>query len=179
LREELRRVRQYEMMIIIVPDVSEEDLPGAIDRVAGIIGGAGGTVTHLNRDSPWGRRRLAYPIRHQSRDIRDGFYVLYYFDAEAGAIVEIEREIKLFESVMRHMITHQVQPPAMPEETMDAPAEGVATEAVAEGGEAEPAAEANEETVANEPEAEAAAAKPETEVVADEPAAGEARATDD
>ncbi|MGI8475413.1 MAG: 30S ribosomal protein S6, partial [Thermomicrobiales bacterium] len=115
MRDANERVRKYELMVIFSPDVAEEELPAAIDKVSGFVSTFGGTVTTVLRDSPWGRRRLAYPIRFTGRDIRDGFYVLYYFDADSLTIVEIERELKLFDRVMRHMLIIQVAPLIVPE----------------------------------------------------------------
>lgn len=114
LRNEFRSARQYELMTIFAPDVAEEELQGAIDHVSGIVTTAGGTITLINRESPWGRRRLAYPIRHESRDVRDGIYVLYYFDGDAERIVEIERDLKLATNVIRYMVTKQVGEQMLP-----------------------------------------------------------------
>lgn len=122
MRDATERVRKYELMVIFSPDVAEEELPAAIDKVAGFVSTFGGTVTTVLRDSPWGRRRLAYPIRFTGRDIRDGFYVLYYFDADSLTIVEIERELKLFDRVMRHMLILQVAPLIVPEAPPEAAA---------------------------------------------------------
>ncbi|MGH2550329.1 MAG: 30S ribosomal protein S6, partial [Thermomicrobiales bacterium] len=78
-------MRPYELMTILAPDVPEDELTPAIDTIASYITRFDGTITAINRESPWGRRRLSYPIRYQSRDVRDGFYVLWYFEAEPEA----------------------------------------------------------------------------------------------
>jgi small subunit ribosomal protein S6 len=106
LRETTRVPRSYELMIIIAPDVTEDELPGVIDRVGGYITGAEGDITGTLRESPWGRRRLAYAIRHSGRDVRDGFYTVYHFDAPPTAIADIERELRLTDQVMRFLVTH-------------------------------------------------------------------------
>src|SRR5690242_3012344 len=74
LREIQQRIRSYELMAVFSPDVNEDELPGAIERVGSYIEQAGGTIISTNHESPWGRRRLAYPIRYQGRDVRDGYY---------------------------------------------------------------------------------------------------------
>jgi small subunit ribosomal protein S6 len=107
-------------MTVFAPDIPEEEIQTTIDRVVGYITTASGEVTEVNRDSPWGRRRLAYPIRHASRDVRDGFYTLYHFLVAPHRVDEIEREIKLNDRIMRHMVTQYTPRPV--EET--APAEG-------------------------------------------------------
>ncbi len=151
-------VRNYELMAVLSPDVSEEDLPAAIEQIAGHIAAAGGTVTSTHRDSPWGRRRLAYPIRHNGRDVRDGYFVLYYMDLESPKVVELERELKLNDRVIRHLIAQQVAPAPVPEP----PAEAVE-------GETEPAPAGTVEVAA--PEAPAALA---AEAVEPAPAASDA-----
>jgi small subunit ribosomal protein S6 len=128
---EYKRVRDYELMVIFHPELSEEDLGSESGKVEEHITGVSGTIRLVNREAPWGRRRLAYPIRHGSRDIRDGVYVLYYFSAESGQIEEIEREIKLQDRIIRYLLTQQTVPTMEP-----APAEGEGEE----GGEAQVAA---------------------------------------
>ena len=126
MRLALPRVRQYELMTIFSPEVSEEDLVGAIEHVTTIVADAGGTVTLINRESPWGRRRLAYPIRYNSRDVRDGLYVLYYLDIDASKVIEVERDLKLTETIMRYMVTQQVAPQMIPASELEAAAAAIA-----------------------------------------------------
>ena len=97
------------------PDIPEENLTGAIERVSEIIATSGGTVTSVARESPWGRPRLAYPIRHEGRDVRDGIYALYYFELDASKVVEIERDLKLTTNILRFMVTHKIAIPPQPE----------------------------------------------------------------
>ena len=112
---EYKRSRDYELMVIFHPELSEEDVVSEADRVQGYLTSAEASVTHVNRDAPWGRRRLAYPIRHGGRDLRDGIYALYYFNAESGRIVDVEREIKLNDRIIRYLLTQQIAPIAEPE----------------------------------------------------------------
>lgn len=126
------RVRSYELMVIFHPETEDEALAEQIDRVRSYVTGVDGTVTVVNRDNPWGRRRLAYPIRHESRDLRDGIYVLVYFDAEASRTFEIERELKLNTRIIRYMLIQQSTPtmePPAPVEAAAPPADGQAVSA--------------------------------------------------
>jgi len=174
---DFKRSRDYELMVIFHPELSEEDLVSEGGKVEAHINGVDGSIRLVNREAPWGRRRLAYPIRNGGRDIRDGVYVLYYFTAESGKIEEIEREIKLQDRIIRYLLTQQTTPlmepaPAEGEEA----AEGAAQEAPA-GAEEAPSAEAEapagaeaessaaaEAPASTEPEA---AAAPETEAPAE------------
>jgi small subunit ribosomal protein S6 len=115
MSSEYKRFRDYELMIILHPELSEEDVAAESERVQEYLTGADATVTHVNRNAPWGRRRLAYPIRHGGRDLRDGIYVLYYFLAETGRIEDMEREIKLNDRIIRYLLTQQIAPIAEPE----------------------------------------------------------------
>jgi small subunit ribosomal protein S6 len=92
-------------MTVFSPDVPEDEIQGTIDRVVGYITTATGAMVDVNRDSPWGRRRLAYPIRHASRDVRDGFYTLYHFQIAPHRVEDIERELKLNDRVIRYLLT--------------------------------------------------------------------------
>lgn len=158
MREIPQRVRGYELMAVFSPDVAEDELPGAIERVGGYIEQAGGAILSTNHESPWGRRRLAYPIRHQGRDVRDGYYVLYYFDIPSTQISEIDREIRLNDQLIRHILTIRGELPAPPEpeaaegesaesqpqaaaEATEAPAEATEAPAAAPTSEAEQASD--------------------------------------
>jgi small subunit ribosomal protein S6 len=99
-------VRNYELMAVLAPDIAEEAMPGELERISGYITAGGGQVTELVTTSPWGRRRLAYPIR----DYRDGFYALYNFSTEPEQIDELERELRLNNQVIRSLVTSYVAP---------------------------------------------------------------------
>lgn len=97
-------MRSYELMVIIVPQLAEEDLTGALNQVSSYITQSGGEVAQVLKDNPWGRRRLAYPIRNNSQDVRDGFYAVYQFRGEATAIPDLERNLRLNDKLLRHII---------------------------------------------------------------------------
>lgn len=122
--------RFYELMSISVPDGTPEELIETADAISGYVTAAGGRVIRASNDSPWGRRRLAYPIRHNSADLRDGFYTLYHFEIQPEGIESIEREIRLNERIIRHLLLTLAGEPVFVEEEEEA-AEGE----TAEGGE--------------------------------------------
>ena len=125
--------RFYELMSISVPDGTPEELIETADAVAGYITAAGGSILRTSNESPWGRRRLAYPIRHNSADLRDGFYTLYHFEIKPEGIEDIEREIRLNERIIRHLMLVLDNEPIFVEEVEEG-AEGEVVEAViAEG----------------------------------------------
>jgi len=101
-----REPRAYELMTILVPEIADDDLTVQLDRTSAYITNVGGTIKEVLTDSPWGRRRLAYSIRFNSQDFRDGFYAVYHFDLHPAAMNEVERELKLDTRVMRYLVVH-------------------------------------------------------------------------
>src|SRR5690606_16168292 len=108
--------RFYELMSISVPDGTPEELIETSQSVGGYIEAAGGRVLRSSNESPWGRRRLAYPIRHESTDLRDGFYTLYHFEIQPEGLESIEREIRLNERIIRHLLLQLDSEPIFVEE---------------------------------------------------------------
>ncbi|HEU0163715.1 MAG TPA: 30S ribosomal protein S6, partial [Thermomicrobiales bacterium] len=101
-----REPRAYELMVMIVPDISDEEISEELGRINGYISDIGATIKEVLTDSPWGRRRLAYSIRHNSVDYRDGYYVIYHFDTRPNSIGDMERELKLDVRVIRYLLVH-------------------------------------------------------------------------
>ena len=133
MRDQSRDARTYELMTILHPEVPEEEISGALDRISGHVAGAGGAIQETLRDSPWGRRRLAYPVRHGGRDLRDGFYTVFHFDMAPHRVEEMERELKLNTQVIRYLITTYTPKPLDPRavEEAEIAAEDAAAEAYA------------------------------------------------
>lgn len=126
LRGAIRDARTYELMTVFSPDVAEDEIQATIEAVVGYISGASGENVEFNRDSPWGRRRLAYAIRHASRDVRDGFYTLFHFEVAPHRVIDIEREIKLNDRIMRYLLTQYTPRPVDESATAEAPSEASA-----------------------------------------------------
>jgi ribosomal protein S6 len=186
LADVTRDPRAYELMAVFIPELSDEDLTLQIDRVSGYITDQNGTITEVLHDSPWGRRRLAYTMRFNSIDYRDGVYVLYHFDGIPSSITEIERELKLNTSLMRYLLVHndplageKVRPGSLEEGA----AEATPADEGAEETESAAPAEAAPAVAETPPEAPAAAeAAPVEEApapAAEEPAVAEATPAED
>ena len=90
-------MRQYELIIVIHPEKSDGDADPLIEAVGNWVKGLDGEVSQVDN---WGRRRLAYPVQHQ----REGLYVLFKLMLVPESIVELERNLRLSEPVMRHLI---------------------------------------------------------------------------
>lgn len=96
-------MRRYELMLVFRPDVADDRAQAVIDRATRTAAGAGGQIIKV---SPWGRRRLAYPIE----GYREGSYHIILFDAPAEVVAEIERALNITEEVMRHMVVRIERP---------------------------------------------------------------------
>jgi ribosomal protein S6 len=152
-------------MAILLPDLSEEDLTAAIDRVSGYITDATGEIREILQDSPWGRRRLAYTIRFNGTDYRDGYYVIWHYDLVPSTMGDIERELKLDTRVIRYLIVHEDPKWGSPQEREAA---AIAAAAPPEDADA-PAEDAPEGAETTEPVAEVAVVEAEVaEAVAEE-----------
>lgn len=153
MRESTRAPRKYELMTILHPEVEEESLPGELDRILGYITTIGGELIESLRESPWGRRRLAYPIRSGGKDVRDGYYTVWHFTAAPNQLLDLERELKLNTQVIRYIIVTWEPKPLDPKEVEAA--EIAAEEAAAA---AYAAAQAAQAAAEDEADSEAAAA---------------------
>jgi small subunit ribosomal protein S6 len=91
-------MRRYELMLLLRPDLEDDKLQSAVEKVTRAIVNGGGS---LSKVSPWGKRRLAYPIQH----LREASYFLIHFDIEPAAVREIERGLLISEEILRHLVT--------------------------------------------------------------------------
>src|SRR5215212_6157405 len=159
-RDQARATRKYELMTILHPDVAEESLQGELDRISGFITAAGGELFETLQDSPWGRRRLAYPIRSGGRDVRDGYYTVWRFTLGPTRVEDLERELKLDTQLIRYIVLSWEPTPIDPKavEAAEIAAEDAAAAAYAA---AQAAAAAAEDDAADQ--AAAATAEPEAD----------------
>jgi small subunit ribosomal protein S6 len=84
-------------MLIIIPELDEEQVNNTAERFRTIIERTGGEVGEINN---WGRRKLAYEIEHRT----DGFYVVMEFTAGARTLTELKRILRVSDDILRHMI---------------------------------------------------------------------------
>ncbi len=87
----------YELVVIISPEVDEEGMSKVIDKVGRSISDQGGIVDGVDK---WGRRKLAYPIKK----FMEANYILTRFKLEPKSIKEVEAEIKASEEILRHLV---------------------------------------------------------------------------
>lgn len=90
-------MNNYELMTIFRPDLEEQPLQEAVERVSATITARGGEV--ISSDA-WGRRRLAYPIQ----DFRDGLYNIHQLKLDPKATDDLERNLMLNDQVIRYLL---------------------------------------------------------------------------
>jgi len=101
-------------MLIVIPELDEEQVENTIGRFRTIISRTGGESEDPNR---WGRRKLAYEIDHRT----DGHYAVMRFTAGERTLVELKRILRVSDDVLRHMVVKL--PPSYAHEPLPEPAE--------------------------------------------------------
>ncbi|MHB8133453.1 MAG: 30S ribosomal protein S6 [Anaerolineaceae bacterium] len=91
-------MRNYELLVVLQPDLDETALNEILTKINGWVTEAGGKVEKTDN---WGKRRMAYHIRKQ----REGLYVLFLLNMLPSVTNDLERNLRFLEPVMRHMIT--------------------------------------------------------------------------
>ena len=87
-------MRHYELMIILDPELEERTIAPSLDRFLTVITNSGGTVGKVDI---WGRRRMAFEIKKNA----EGIYAVIDIDAEPSAVIELDRQLNLNESILR------------------------------------------------------------------------------
>ena len=95
--EEDKQLRDYELVLVISPEVAEEEFEATIDNISRLITGGGGIISDIEK---WGKRKLAYPIRY----FVEGSYVLAKFKMKPAFDKEMEANLRLSEEVIRHLL---------------------------------------------------------------------------
>lgn len=90
-------MRDYELVVILSPELAEEELPAAVDRLSQVIADRGGEVKDINR---WGRRKLAYPIKSHS----EGNYLVTQVRLDPKRTSDLEKGLRISEEVLRHLL---------------------------------------------------------------------------
>ena len=87
-------MRPYEIMVILDPTLDERTVAPSLETFLNVVRKDGGTVEKVDI---WGRRRLAYEIQKKA----EGIYAVVHFTATSDATVELDRQLKLSEAVLR------------------------------------------------------------------------------
>jgi small subunit ribosomal protein S6 len=90
-------LRDYEMVVVLSPEIGDDVLGGTLDRLNEAITSRGGEVVDVNN---WGRRRLAYPIKRNL----EGNYVVSQIKLDPSQVSDLEGSLRIWEDVLRHLI---------------------------------------------------------------------------
>ena len=89
-------MKNYELVYVVRPNAEDEVKEAVLNRIQEVISANG----EVEKVDTWGNRKLAYQIAKFS----EGFYVLVNFKASADLPKELDRNLKINENVIRHMI---------------------------------------------------------------------------
>jgi small subunit ribosomal protein S6 len=90
-------LRDYELVVILSPDVADDVIGDSLERLNNGITSRGGEVVDVNH---WGRRRLAYPIKRHI----EGNYVVSQIKLDPSQVPGLESSLRISEEVIRHLI---------------------------------------------------------------------------
>lgn len=89
--------RTYELVYVVSPETSDEQVTALHDQVQSIVGRYNGTI---EKTENWGRRKLAYEIGHH----KEGTYVLEVILGSGELMKELDRRLKVLDEVIRHLV---------------------------------------------------------------------------
>lgn len=89
-------MRRYELIIILRPNLGEEEINNVIDYSQKIISDENGTVIDLNK---WGMKKLAYPIKKEIQ----GYYVFCDYAGTPASVTEVERRFRIDDAVLKYL----------------------------------------------------------------------------
>ena len=92
-----QRLRDYELVMVLSPEVGDEEVTATVERVTGFVTERGGSV--IDQEN-WGLRRLAYPIRH----FQEGNYILTRFTLDSQDVGDLDRTLTASQDLLRHLV---------------------------------------------------------------------------
>ncbi len=93
-------MRDYELVIIVTPDIDETATADVVEKGKNWNTEAGGSIESFEE---WGRQKLAYLVRNN----KEGQYYLFNLKLEPTAVVSLERNFRLQESILRFLIINR------------------------------------------------------------------------
>ena len=95
-------MRRYETIFIAHPDLPDDHIGELVERLSKIITDLKGIVVKVEK---WGKRKLAYPIKKQQK----GYYFLVDFVAEKTVVVELEKNMKFDDKVLKYLTVKKTE----------------------------------------------------------------------
>ena len=95
-------MKAYELLFFVAPNLEEDARVKIMGRIENVITEGNGTI---DNHEDWGKRKLAYEINK----LTEGDYILIDFHAEPDHIAELDRILRINDSVERHMIVRRTE----------------------------------------------------------------------
>ena len=114
-RDLVGRKREYETIYILRPDSTTDVIAQVNQKIRGVVETGGGTLLKVDN---WGKRKLAYEVKKQLK----GIYLFFSYLGTAGLVEEVERNLRLTDSVIRYYsvkIEENVDPAGRASEVTD------------------------------------------------------------
>lgn len=89
-------MRRYETIVIVDPDIGEEQRTPVFDRIRELVPQKGGLVVEFDE---WGARKMAYEIKRKKR----GYYLRVDYCGTGGLVNEMERQFRIDDRVLKYM----------------------------------------------------------------------------
>jgi len=90
-----RLAREYETVVILRSETDDDGVEKINTRVAGVIEKNGGGLVTVD---VWGKKKLAYPIKH---DVK-GVYCYFKYLAESKMVAELERNLRMWDEILKY-----------------------------------------------------------------------------
>ena len=90
-------MKAYELMLMLNPNLDEDDRASTVEKVEALIVDNGGVVDQVDS---WGKRKLAFELD----DLAEGDYLVLDFHNTPEAIAEIDRVLRITDPVVRFML---------------------------------------------------------------------------
>ncbi len=90
-------MKNYELVVIYDPSLDQETVEKELSKITSLLEKEKCKVSNVDK---WGIRKLAYPIKKQE----NGYYIIIYFNGNAGVITELDRVNKINDKVLRHLV---------------------------------------------------------------------------
>ncbi len=90
-------LRNYHSVLILKPDLDEDQVDQSVEKITSIINKFGGSILKLDK---WGKKRLAYRIKKN----KFGYYLNVYHTCEQGRVLDLEKGYQLYEQIIKYLV---------------------------------------------------------------------------
>ena len=91
----VRLAREYETVVILRSDTDDDGVEKINTRVANVIEKNTGGLVQVD---VWGKKKLAYPIKHDAK----GVYCYFKYLAESKLVAELERNLRMWDEILKY-----------------------------------------------------------------------------